>query len=473
MSSPNTVTIGDPRAAPRSPAERIEQRTARLCVVGLGYVGLTVACALAERGFGVVGIEVDPARAREISRGTSPLPDSEPRLAELLAEHAGSGRLHVTQDPAGCAAADIILIAVQTPVADDTHAPALGALRAAVTSVGQHMPRGVLVIVESTIPPGTMRDVVVPLLEQASGLSATADFLVGCCPERVMPGRLLANLALCSRVMGGWTADAADVGALLYRVLTSGSVDVTDCLTAELVKTAENAYRDVQIAFANEVALLCESYRADVYAVRELVNKSPDRWMHWPGAGVGGHCIPKDPWLLVANADKATPVRLIPAARAVNDSMPSHVGDMVTGLLAAHGRPLAESRIVVLGYAYLQDSDDARNSPSAELVRWLEERGARVAVQDPLVAGCERLIEPLATGADCLVLMVAHSAYRSLDLRRIGELMRTRTLADGRHMLDRTQVEAAGFTYYCLGVGLPAAGVRATETLATQARRLG
>jgi UDP-N-acetyl-D-mannosaminuronic acid dehydrogenase len=455
MISPSSVTLGDPRALPNSLAERIEQRTAKLCVVGLGYVGLTVACALAERGFGVVGIESDPTRAQAIGRGTSPLPDSEPRLAELLAEHAHSGRLRVTQDPAGCAAADIILIAVQTPVADDTHAPALGALRAAVTSVAQHMSRGVLIVVESTIPPGTMRDIVVPLLEQTSGLSATAEFLVGCCPERVMPGRLLANLARCSRVMGGWTADAADLGAMLYRMLTSGSVDVTDCLTAELVKTTENAYRDVQIAFANEVALLCESYRADVYAVRELVNKSPDRSMHWPGAGVGGHCIPKDPWLLVANADTATPVRLIPAARAINDSMPRHVGEMVAGLLAAQGRALAESRIVVLGYAYLQDSDDARNSPSAELVRWLEERGARVAVHDPVVAGCAREIEPLAIGTDCLVLMVAHSAYRSIDLRDIGELMRTRTLADGRHVLDQTRAEAAGFAYYCVGIGQP------------------
>lgn len=434
-------------------AERIQRRTATLSVVGLGYVGLTVACALAERGFDVIGIETDPARSLQIARGTCPLPESEPRLAELLAEQIQAGRLTVTRDPASCAAADVILVAVQTPVADDTHLPALGALRTAVFSVARHMRRGSLIIVESTIPPGTMRDLVVPLLEETSGLSATTDFLVGCCPERVMPGRLLANLRTCSRVVGGWTPDAARVGAVLYRALTASSVDVVDCLTAELVKTTENAYRDVQIAFANEVALLCESYRADVYAVRELVNKSPGRSMHLPGAGVGGHCIPKDPWLLVANVDETTPVRLIPTARAVNDSMPRHVGEIVAELLSAHGRPLAESWIAVLGYAYLEDSDDSRNSPSAELVRWLEQRGAHVSIHDPLVTGCERKVERVVVGADCLVLMVAHSAYRSLDLEWIGSLMRTRTLVDGRRVVDPAQAETSQFAYRCLGVG--------------------
>jgi UDP-N-acetyl-D-mannosaminuronic acid dehydrogenase len=442
-----------PAAAIAALIERIEQRTATVCVVGLGYVGLAVACALAERGFKVIGMEIDLPRARQIARGICPMPDSEPHLSGLLAEQVRAGRLTVASQPADCAAADAILVAVQTPVDTRTHEPALGALRTALTSVGRHLRPGSLLIVESTIPPGTSRDLVVPLLEQLSGLSADTDFLVGCCPERVMPGRLLANLGMCSRVMGGWTPQAAGVGAMLYRTLTSGSVDVTDCLTAELVKTAENAYRDVQIAFANEVALLCESYGADVYTVRDLVNKSPGRAMLWPGAGVGGHCIPKDPWLLVANVDDTTPVRLIPAARAINDSMPGHVADLVLRLLAAAGRTPNGARIAVLGYAYLGDSDDARNSPSAVLVDALDSRGATVAIHDPLVAGCERELERAAEGADGLVIMVDHSAYRGLDLGRVGARMRTRTLVDGRRVMDRAQAEAAGFLYSCIGVG--------------------
>jgi UDP-N-acetyl-D-mannosaminuronic acid dehydrogenase len=436
-------------------AQRIETRTATVGVLGLGYVGLTVACALAARGFHVVGVDTDAARVDQVGRGRCPFPRSEPSFTELLAEQVAAERLQVTTDPATGAVTDVVLVVVQTPLGEHTHAPALDALRVAATSVGRHLRPGSLVVVESTVPPGTMRDVVVPLLEQTSGLSATADFLVGCCPERVMPGRLLANLGACSRVMGGWTPDAGFVGATLYRTLTTGGVDITDCLTAELVKTTENAYRDVQIAFANEVALLCESYQADVYEVRSLVNGSPYRAMHLPGAGVGGHCIPKDPWLLVANVEPATPVRLIPAARAVNDSMPRHVGELVARLLSSRTRPLAESRIAVLGFAYLEDSDDARNSPSADLVRWLEARGASVAVHDPLVPGCERDLDRAVASADCLVVMVAHSAYRALDLARIGRLMRTRAIVDGRHVLERARAEAEGFTYYCLGVGRP------------------
>ena len=309
----------------------------------------------------------------------------------LLAHEVTAERLRATTEHAACAAADIVLLVVQTPIDPHTKRPALEALTGAAEAVGATCSLGALVVVESTVPPGTTGGLVVPTLESASGLSAVDDFLVACCPERVMPGRLLANLHTCSRVVGGWTAQAGLAAAALYRRLTIGDVDVTDCATAELVKTTENAYRDVQIAFANEVALLCEGYGADVYRVRELVNKSPRRDMHLPGAGVGGHCIPKDPWLLVANASDSTLVRLIPAARAVNDSMPIHIGRLAEDCLDRHGLPLENARIVVLGYAYLEDSDDARNSPSADLVAWLVERRVSVLVHDPLVPGCRSI----------------------------------------------------------------------------------
>jgi UDP-N-acetyl-D-mannosaminuronic acid dehydrogenase len=447
-----------PAAAGLGPAaarlsDKIEQRSAVVGVVGLGYVGLTAACALAAQGYRVLGVDTDAPRVEQIGRGRCPFPNTEPVLPELLAEQVRAGRLRAAVDHAALAEADVILVVVQTPVDAGSHAPVLDALESAVRSVGRHLRPGCLVVVESTVPPGTMHNLVVPLLEQTSGLSATTDFLVGCCPERVMPGRLLANLEQYSRVMGGWTAEAGQVGAQLYRTLTRGSVDVTSCATAELVKTVENAYRDVQIAFANEVALLCESYGADVYEVRELVNKSPFRAMHLPGAGVGGHCIPKDPWLLVANAGPSTPVRLIPAARSVNDAMPRHVGCLAAGLLADLGQSLAGARIAILGYAYLEDSDDARNSPTADLVSWLQTQGASVAVHDPLVPGCERDLEQVVAGADCLVVMVRHSAYRSLDLARLGRLMRRRVLVDGRHLVDGAQAAVAGFAYRCLGIG--------------------
>jgi UDP-N-acetyl-D-mannosaminuronic acid dehydrogenase len=268
-----------------------------------------------------------------------------------------------------------------------------------------------------------------------------------------MPGRLLSNLAQCSRVVGGWTPAAGEVAAALYRTIVQGELDVTDCLTAELVKTAENAYRDVQIAFANELALLCEGYGANVYTLRALVNKSPRRDVHLPGAGVGGHCIPKDPWLLVSRAGPTTPVRLIPAARAINDSMPPHVGALAEATLARHARPLAQARVLVLGYAYLENSDDARNSPTADLVEWLRTRGATVDIHDPFVPGFELDIAEASVGADCLILMVAHSTYRALSLETLGRRMRTRVLVDGRNFFDPAAAEAAAFAYRCVGIG--------------------
>jgi UDP-N-acetyl-D-mannosaminuronic acid dehydrogenase len=434
--------------------DRFADRTAALCVVGLGYVGLTVACALAEAGFRTVGVDIDASKVTSINAGEYPLHGVEPDLPRLLRDQVRAGRLTASTDFAICREADAVLIAVQTPVEETTRLPKLDALRDAICALGAHLRRGSLVVVESTIAPGTMRDRVVPWLEQATQLSAHDDLFVGCCPERVMPGKLLANLGTCSRVMGGWTPVAAHVGQALYRTLTSGEVDTTDCLTAELVKTTENAYRDVQIAFANEVALLCEAYGADVYGVRALVNKSPFRNMHMPGAGVGGHCIPKDPWLLIGGGQASREMaQLIPIARAINDGMPRHVGAMVERALSDHGIDLAQASVLVLGYTYLQDSDDTRNSPSIELIRWLEDRGARVGVNDPFVPEMAHHVSAQVADADCIVLMVAHTRYQDLELDRLGGSMRHRILIDGRHLFSRDAAVAAGFDYRCLGVG--------------------
>ncbi len=399
------MCLPDASPAPDALLEKIARRSARVCVVGLGYVGLTVACALARAGFRVRGIDTDPAKVAHVMRGLYPLNGAEPELPALLAEQVNNSRLTVTGSYAACAQADVILVVVQTPVDPTTKTPSLEVVRGAVSSIGAHLRPQTLVVVESTIPPGTMRDQVVPLLEQASGLSAIDDFYVGCCPERVMPGKLLSNLTLCNRVMGGWTSPAGQVGAALYRTLTRGDVEVTDCLTAELVKTTENAYRDVQIAFANEVALVCED-------------------------------------------------RLIPAARAVNDSMPRHIGELLRRVLEEQRRELADSRVIVLGYAYLENSDDTRNSPTVDLVTWLQAGGARVAVHDPLVPGFRLDLAAASTGADALVVMVAHDCFRDLQLELLGRSMRTRILVDGRRLFAADAVTAAGFTYRCVGVGL-------------------
>ncbi len=431
----------------------IESKTANVVVLGLGYVGLPVACLFADAGFPVVGIRRNREKVEVINRGECPIEGKEPELAELLAQVVSAGRFRATTDCEVCREAQAVLIAVETPVDRVTKKPGYQALRGALTDLGHNLSRGTMVIIESTIAPGTMVKVVKPILEEASGLRVNEDFYLVNCPERVMPGKLLANIQGCHRVVGGWNPEAAELAVALYRHVVQADLDPVDCLTAELVKTMENAYRDVQIAFANEMALLCEDMGADVWQIRELVNKSPYRSMHLPGAGVGGHCIPKDPWLLIANAGDGFEPRLIPAARAINDGMPLHVVALTVKALQEAGVDIADAKVAVLGYTYRENTDDTRNSPSEVLVARLRELGAEVTIHDPWVPEYRGDVEEVGRGCDVIVLMVAHDAYRAMDLGRLRSQVARPVLIDGRNMLSAEQARVAGWEYWSVGVG--------------------
>jgi len=411
---------------------KIDDRSAKIGVIGMGYVGLPVAALFAEAGFDVVGVEIRADRVRQINRGESPIAGNEPGLADLISAVVKSGKLSATTDYDALRDREVVLIDVETPVSDQ-HVPGYNALLAALRALGPVLMDGALVVVESTIAPGTMDGIVRPALEQASGRLLGPGFHLGHCPERVMPGKLLGNLRNVSRVVGGMSPETAEIMVTLYGQIVHADLDPADCLTAELVKTTENAYRDVQIAFANEVALICEAVGGDVWKVRELVNKSPNRQMHLPGAGVGGHCIPKDPWLLThAALENGLQPRLIPIARSINDSMPAHMLELLSSALKEVGRELKGARIGILGYSYLENSDDTRNSPSEVLVRLLREAGAEPVVHDPWV---EKYSGDLATrlhGCSGIVLMVAHELYRTTNLMALDPSLREAVIVDGR-----------------------------------------
>jgi UDP-N-acetyl-D-mannosaminuronic acid dehydrogenase len=432
--------------------QKIAQKKAVIGVIGLGYVGLPVACMFAKTGFRVAGLDIKNERVEKINRGENPIEGEEPGLGDLLAEVVQNGCLRATTSYRDLIGADVILIDVETPV-DEDHTPRYNALRAACQSLGEVMKDGVLVVVESTIAPGTMDRLVRPLLEEVSGKQANRDFYLGACPERVMPGRLLANLSTMSRVCGGSTPEAAGLMVDLYRNIVEADLDPADLVTAELTKTAENAYRDVNIAFANELALICEAAGGDFLQVRALVNKSPGRNVLLAGAGVGGHCIPKDPWLLAYGAQGKVPLRLIPAARAVNDTMPLHVGEKVEEALSKSGKRLSEAKIAVLGCTYLEDSDDTRNSPSETIVDIFKQKGATVVIHDPYVSGYQTDVYECVEGSDAVVIMVAHKAYRNIDLLRLRESLRTAIMVDGRRLFKASEAKQAGFIYMGIGLG--------------------
>jgi UDP-N-acetyl-D-mannosaminuronic acid dehydrogenase len=432
---------------------KIKSKGAKVAVVGLGYVGTPVAALFADAGFDVLGLDIQEEKIKKINQGINPIEGKEPGLTELVKKVAESGKLKASADFSQLKEIDILTISVETPVDDETKVPKYVALRAATESIGQNMKKGALVIVESTIAPRTMADIVLPILEKSSGLKVNTGFFLAHCPERVMPGRLIRNIKNCDRVIGAFSEESGKIAREFYTHIVGANLDVTDPLTAEVVKTAENTYRDVQIAFANELALVCEALGADFWKVRELVNKSPGRDVHYAGAGVGGHCIPKDSWLLISPLKGKLETKIIPDAREINDSMPFHVVELLREGLAEQGKGLEGTSVAVLGYAYLQNSDDTRNSPSISLVKELQNLGAKVRIHDPYVEEHKGDLEKIVKGVEAVVVMVAHDEYLELDWKKIKQLMSGNLFVDGRNVLSKEKATKLGFSYRGVGVG--------------------
>ena len=441
-----------------------------IVVIGMGYVGIPCAALLADvPGHKVTGVQRRSKRSGWkidcLNRGSSPFEGHEPGLEELLSRVVAQGSFSVTDDLSICKHADVILVDVQTPV-DDHHIPRYEDLRGAIERVGRFLHKGTLVIVESTVAPGTTQNVVQPLLEEHSGLEAGQDFSLAFSYERVMPGKLLEYIVNFPRVVGGIDEESTQRAVALYRTIVRGQITPTDLLSAEMAKVVENAYRDVNSAVANEVALLCERMGVDVFEIRELIHARPDRQVHLPGAGVGGHCLPKDSWLLhygVNTYGRSSPeMRLIPLARTINDGMPAHLLSLLEEELENMGMKVDGAKVAILGVAYLENSDDTRNTPAAVLAKLLLARGAQVVAHDPYVREADWLrelgdgkevsltkeLDDALDGADCAVLVTKHQEYIELAPSRIRAKMRTAVMVDGRNVLpsstDEIKVHAVG-----------------------------
>ncbi len=478
----------------------MESERVNVVVIGMGYVGIPCAALFADvPGFRVTGVQRRSARSGwkidALNAGRCPFEGDEPGLAELIRRVVvDKGTFRVTDDYGVCREAQAILIDVQTPV-DEDHVPRYESLREACARAGRHLQPGTLVIIESTVAPGTTQHVAQPILEEASGLRAGTDFSLAFSYERVMPGKLLAYITDMPRVVGGIDEESTRRAVALYRHIVRAEITASDCLTAEMAKVVENAYRDVNIAFANEMAVACGRLGVDVHAVRRLINARDDRHMHIPGAGVGGHCLPKDTYLLKygvetygrkqeagrskdaggrkQEGEEEGDLELILVARRINDSMPAHVLALVEEALAEVGQPLAGARVAVLGVAYLEDADDTRNTPAVPLIEGLRERGTAVVAHDPYVSAHEwglawpgepgaELTADLAAalaGADCAVLVTRHKAYRDLaadnpaGLEWLKERMGRPVLVDGRNVFERAACERAGIVYRGVGKG--------------------
>ncbi|TFG05944.1 nucleotide sugar dehydrogenase [Candidatus Thorarchaeota archaeon] len=438
----------------------------KIVVIGMGYVGIPAAALLADvDGYSVVGLQRRSQRSGwkidVLNSGKSPFEGDEPGLDELIARVVKKGTFHVTDDIETLKDADIILIDVQTPT-DAQHMPQYTSLREVSKNIGERIKKGALVIVESTVAPGTTQNVVQKIIEKESGLEGGKDFDLAFSYERVMPGKLLEYIVHMPRVVGGITPKSTDRAVEMYSKIVEEEIYTADTLSAELAKTIENAYRDVNIAFANEMALVCESLGVDIYRIINLINARHDRHMHTPGAGVGGHCLPKDPWLLryglyEYGSWKIEP-EFISLARRINDHMPIHMSTLVENGLSARHVSMQDATIVVLGVAYLENSDDTRNTPAAPLIGSIQAKGATVRLHDPYVHQWEftnheilRDVYKAAEEADCLVLVTKHKDYDSLDFDRLKEVMRTPAIIDGRNVFDQEELESKGFEFRAVG----------------------
>lgn len=438
----------------------------KITVVGLGYVGIPCAALLADvDGFQVTGLQRRSKRSGwkidHLNAGKSPFEGDEPGLDELIARVVKKGAFRATDDVEVLKDSEAILIDVQTPT-DADHVPQYDSLKEVSKQIGERIQRGALVVVESTVAPGTTQNIVQKIIEEHSGMTGGKDFDLAFAYERVMPGKLIHNIVNLPRIVGGITPRSAMRAKEIYSKVMKAKIHVTDVLTAELSKTIENAYRDVNIAFANEMALVCENLGVNVYEIIELVNELPSRMMHIPGAGVGGHCLPKDTWLLrfglnEYGSHKMEP-RFITLAREINNHMPVHMALLVEDALKKRGRNIKGATVTVLGVAYLENADDTRNTPAAAFIVALEDKGAKVILHDPYVREwdfgpheIERDLRKAAKDSDCLALVTKHKDYFKLDFESLRKLMRTPTFVDGRNVYNQENVTAKGFEYRAIG----------------------
>jgi UDP-N-acetyl-D-glucosamine dehydrogenase len=396
--------------------KKIESRSARAGVVGLGYVGLPLAVELAHAGFSVVGIDVQQSKVDAINRGESYVQDVPTSVLKPL---VSTGKIRATMDFAAVAKLDTINICVPTPLRK-TKDPDMSYIVRSCEEIAKHFHAGMLVILESTTYPGTTDELMLPMFEQG-GLKVGTDFFLCFSPERVDPGNPNFQTKNIPKVVGGITAECTQAGAAFYRQALETVVPVGSTRVAEMVKLLENTFRMINIGLANEIALMCDRMGINVWEVIDAAATKPFGFMpFYPGPGLGGHCIPIDPFYLSWKTKQAgIEARFIELAGYINGQMPHFVVDKIQNALNDHTKPLKGSHVHVMGVAYKRDIDDVRESPALDIIHLLGKRGAKVTYSDPYVPRiCADGIDMNATDsaagvadADCVVIVTDHKSF--------------------------------------------------------------
>jgi len=441
--------------------ERLSKGEIAIAVVGLGRIGLPTAYAFADSGAKVFGVDIDDNVVRKVRLGQCPLRD-EPGFEELGQKVNHKAIEANTDVTSSVARSDVVIVCVPTAV-NESKVPHCPAISDSCERIGRGLKKGSLVVIESTVGPGMVERVIVPLLEKESGMKAGVDFGVASCPERANPGEVLRNLRSLPRIIGGITQKSTDVAADLYGcALGTPILKVRDAKTANAVKLTENIFRDVNIALINEFAVLYEKLGINTIDVIKACSTKWNFIPHYPGAGVGGPCLPANAYYII---DEGLRVGYIPhlvrMAREINDRMPEHVVVLTTEILNTIGKVVRGAKIAVLGVSYKPDVGDLQNSPVKHICERLKAMGAHVTVYDPFFKG-EKVFgtdisansEDAATGADCIILGTGHSEFKKLDLKALAAICNApAALVDPGNVLVQEEARKYGFSY--VGVGRP------------------
>jgi UDP-N-acetyl-D-glucosamine dehydrogenase len=424
------VLVQEPDVAAATDLEpKLLLRTAKVGVVGLGYVGLPLAVALAAEGFRVTGIDLSVSKVDRVNAGESYISDVNDAS---LAAAVGTDRLEASGDSGNLAEMDVVIICVPTPILANK-VPDLSFVERAAEDAARYLHQGQMIILESTTYPGTTEEIVLPLLEQ-SGLKVGTDFYLAFSPERVDPCNRKFTLRNTPKVVGGVTAQCSRMAGLLYSSIADDIFQVSSPKVAETTKLFENVFRNVNIALVNELTILCRKMGVSACEVIEAASTKPFGFMRFdPGPGVGGHCIPVDPYYLAAKAKEFDfHSKFIESAGEVNENMPYFVVDQISEALNMRGKPTKKSRVLILGVAYKKDIDDVRETPAVRIIKTLQERGATVLYNDPYVKTLavnshsltSHVLTPrLMETADCTVIITNHSCYDYPDIVRRSQLV--------------------------------------------------
>lgn len=413
----------------------------KICMIGIGYVGLPTAAMFASKGHKVIGYDLNEKAVNALNRGEIII--EEPGLLELVKDCVSKGNLSATtQCPSDC---DVYIIAVPTPINDDKTAD-MSYVESATKAIVPHLKKGNIVILESTSPPRTVEDLMLPILKE-TGLEIGEELLVAHSPERILPGKVIEELRTNSRIVGGINEKSSLEVKKVYESIVEGEIFITTSTTAEMCKVMENTFRDVNIALANELAKISEELGVNAFEVIKLANHHPRVNILSPGPGVGGHCIALDPWFLVEKSENA---KLIKQARLINDSMPEFVFNKIKDILGGFNG----QTVSLFGVTYKPNIDDIRESPVIHLLKMLEKENLIVKVCDPHAKDQIKNnfdIYEATEDSSLLILGVNHDEFKDIDFSKISNNLKEKNILDTRNFFDREEIKNNGINYYLLG----------------------